>query len=87
MRALQQQNTGYTRPTVTVVNTPQQLMDAVVVGASYIEIRAHLDLTTLIPRVNDKRIGLQMLSDDRVHTRDVGHTIQVQRSSPTSKTI
>lgn len=34
---------------VTVVATPQQLLDAVDGGARHIEIREHLDLTTVLP--------------------------------------
>ena len=46
MRALQQQ---VTEAEVTVVTTPQQLLDAVDNRSKHIEIREHLDLTTVQP--------------------------------------
>jgi hypothetical protein len=44
LRTLQQ-----SKPNVTAVSTPQQLLDAVSRGDAHIEIRQHLDLTTVTP--------------------------------------
>jgi hypothetical protein len=44
LRTLQQ-----SKPMVTAVSTPQELLDTVSRGAAHIEIRQHLDLTTVAP--------------------------------------
>jgi hypothetical protein len=44
LRTLQQ-----SKPKVTAVSTPQQLLDAVSRGDAHIEIRQHLDLTMVTP--------------------------------------
>lgn len=59
MRALQQ------TAAVTVVTTAQQLLDAVEDGAGHIEIRAHLDLTTVQPLGTTLR---QTMLTDRTQT-------------------
>ena len=84
MRALQQQ-AGQAE--VTVVTTPQQLLDAVEEKATHIEIRAHLDLTTVTPLTRDSVLacatlpwlctGAVMLNDKRTTTEDYGQSIKV----------
>ena len=80
LRALQQQSS---QAGVTVVTTAQQLLDAVE-DAGYctpgsglainIEIRNHLDLTTVIPRTNTKHLS-EMLSS---HSCSLPESIRVR---------
>lgn len=69
-RALQQQQVK-----VTVVTTPQQLLDALEDGAQHIDIRAHLDLTTITPR--DNKGVKRMLNDGNKTTSDFAHSLRV----------
>lgn len=60
---------------LTVVTTAQQLVDAVEEGALHIEIRDHLDLTTVRPR--DVTDTMRMLNEDVNDTSDFGQSIRV----------
>lgn len=72
MRSLQQQAA---QAEVTVVISPQQLLDTLEKGATNIEIRAHLDFTTVEPR--DIYGRNRMLNDDEDSFSDFGNSIRV----------
>jgi hypothetical protein len=74
LRALQQ-----SKPKVTAVSTPQQLLDAVSRGDAHIEIRQHLDLTTVVPlEVDDVPAFSTILGDASIFPDSV-QSIRVRR--------
>lgn len=76
MRALRQQSQ---EAEVTVVTTPQQLLDSVEEGALHIDIRAHLNLTTVPPHDNESfKI---MLNAKGSVSLDFGYSIRVRKLS------
>jgi hypothetical protein len=52
LRPVVSRNLQQTTPQVTAVSTPQQLLTAVTRGDTHIEVRQHLDLTTVTARDN-----------------------------------
>lgn len=69
MRALQQHAE---QAEVTVVATPQELLDAVKRGAQHVVINAHLDLTTVEP------MGQFSIFDDETMTDQTIQSIRVR---------
>lgn len=59
LRSLQQEVEG---AEVNVVDTPEQLLDAVELGAENIEIAAHLDLTRLSGNIDDTSSSASLLN-------------------------
>ena len=76
LRALQQQADA---TEAIVVTTAQQLLDAVEAQAAHIEIRDHLDLTTVKPRSYDARVKRMLNGADlSAGVKDFGLSIRVR---------
>ena len=75
-RALKQMEMNVTQATLKVVTTPRELLEAVYAGIPHIEIRDHLDLTTVTPLYPGTPRTL--LGAFEAPLSDLGRSIQVR---------